>query len=308
VSDLTEDDFLREYVRKNRPVVIREAMANWPALERWTPADLEQHLGTERVQVYGDLFRLVELTTLSKYLGRHFGRGLNSEPNGSVPYVRWYCHLSNDERVPWADHIFERISRDWSAPAFFPKHSFALPYCNSSQVLDPSRHWFPAKGLFISGQGGRTRLHVDPWCSDALLCQIYGRKEFVMYDPGQAAYLSNGQRCVDVENPDLDAFPQFGIASPAVRDVLEPGEMVLVPAGWYHHFKSLTDSVSLTWNFVHVCRLPEFLAYLGAGPADAELKQLAYAYFESPGHNVVDSRGFAQILAAAGQFSGNRAM
>src|SRR5947199_10129526 len=123
-----------------------------------------------------------------------------------------------------------QVSRRLVAPRFFPDNSFVLPYCAPNGRIDPSRDWFPTRGLFISGRGGRTRLHADPWCSDALLCQIYGRKEFVMFDPGQAVYLTDGNRCVDVENPDLEAFPQFPLAKPAVKGVLEPGEMVLVPA------------------------------------------------------------------------------
>jgi hypothetical protein len=212
--------------------------------------------------------------------------------------VRWYSRLAADERVPWADEIFRQLQDDWSRPYFFPANSFVLPYCGPSEEIDPSRHWFPARGLFISGQGARTRLHSDPWCSDALLCQIYGEKDFIMYDPAQAPYLTDGARVVDVEAPDPQVFPDFDRARPVVRDVLRPGEALLVPSGWFHHFKSTTDSISLTWNFVHLRRLPQFLSYVAGAPSQAELKQLAYAYFESPGRRPLDEPGFLSILNA----------
>ena len=104
-----------------------------------------------------------------------------------------------------------------------------------------------------------------------------------MYEPTQASFLTAGGKSVDVEAPDLRTFPDFPRARVAVRDTLRPGEILLVPAGWFHHFKSTSDSISLTWNFVHACRLAEFLSYLASGPPDSELKQLTYAYFESPG-------------------------
>ena len=129
-----------------------------------------------------------------------------------------------------------------------------------------------------------------------------------MYDPAQAPYLTNGQRCVDVENPDPELFPDFARAIPTVQDVLEPGEMVLVPAGWFHHFRSLTDSVSLTWNFVHLSRLEGFLTYLAQGPAESELKQLAYAYFESPGHRPLAQEAFLKILTANRDFAARAAV
>ncbi|HEX6804476.1 MAG TPA: cupin-like domain-containing protein [Terriglobales bacterium] len=277
VQNLSVDDFIHEYLEKNRPVVITGAMRNWKALETWQPAALARRFGNEKVQVYGDLFRLAAISTLSEYLDRYFAQQ-SAKP---APYVRWYCHLSSDERVPWADEVFLKFRDDWARPSFFPSHSFVLPYCSASETIDPTCDWFPAKGLFISARGARTRLHADPWCSDALLCQIYGRKDFVMYPPSQAPYLMHDGKSVDIEAPDLQAFPDFPKARPVVSDTLEPGEIVLVPAGWPHHFNSVSDSISLTWNFVHVSRLKPFVTYLSHAPAESELKQLAYAYSRS---------------------------
>ena len=281
VHGLSVSDFVSEFLQKNRPVVVTGAMQDWKALKEWRPESLSSRFGSQQVQVYGDLFRLAAITSLSEYLNKHFGK----PPGGasSAPYVRWYCHMAKDERVPWADEIFDQFRDDWARPSFFPSSSFVLPFCPESGSLDPSRDWFPARGLFISAQGARTRLHKDPWCSDALLCQVFGKKKFVMYDPSQAAFLTHSGKTVDIEAPDLNVFPDFPRARATLQGTLEPGEIMLVPSGWFHHFNSVTDSISLTWNFVHSCRLREFLFYLLHGPDDNEKKQLAYAYFEAPG-------------------------
>ena len=300
ITQLAPEEFLSKYLLKNQPIIISDAMRNWAAATKWTPQYFTERFGNEQVQVYGDLFRLMKITSLSDYLRKYFKQkraDVGSTP--AVPYVRWYSHLLGDERVPWADEVFRQLEDDWSRPYFFPAHSYVLPYCAPRDKIDPSRNWFPARGLFISGQGARTRLHADPWCSDALLCQMYGQKDFVMYDPGQAKYLTNGSRSVDVDAPDLTAFPDFPQARPFVCDVLRPGEMLLVPAGWFHHFKSTTDSISLTWNFVHQRRLPDFLSYLAAGPPETELKQLHYAYFESPGRRALEHATLQLALSAA---------
>jgi hypothetical protein len=299
LTDLTVEAFVSEYLQKNQPVIVTDAMRDWKALALWEPGHLAKRFGNERVQVYGDLFRLANITPLSEYFDKYFGRGSASGASSgpsSIPYVRWYCHLADDERVPWADDVFVQLSEDWSRPAFFPADSFALPFCAPSGKIDPSRNWFPARGLFISAQGARTRLHADPWASDALLCQIYGKKGFVMYDPSQAPYLTNAGKAIDIEKPDLQMFPDFPQARATVCDTLHPGEIILVPAGWHHHFKSTTDSISLTWNFVHLSRLGEFLTYLGRGPAESELKQLAYAYFDSPAHHPIEGSSFIASL------------
>lgn len=299
VSGLGVDTFLSQYLAKNQPVIITDAMGEWRALKQWTCEFFAERFGNEEVQVYGDLFRLVGISTLSEYLTGYFGRSeLSGHGTRLVPYVRWYSHLVADDRVPWADGAFQRLQSDWTRPYFFPAQSFVLPYCGPSHSIDPSRDWFPARGLFISGAGARTRLHVDPWCSDALLCQICGEKDFVMYHPSQAPYLANGGHTVDVEAADAQKFPDFPSARAAVRDTLRPGEILLVPAGWFHHFKTTTDSISLTWNFVHSCRMHDFLSYVTADPPETELKQLAYAYFESPGHRPIDDINLATVLTS----------
>jgi Cupin-like domain len=298
VSGVDVGIFLSRYLKKNQPVIVTDAMGEWRALKVWTPDFFATHFGSERVQVYGDLFRLVAITTLADYLTHYFGPTSSAErrDTGSIPYVRWYSHLVDDDRVPWADDVFLRLQNDWTRPYFFPAESFVLPYCGPSETIDPSRDWFPARGLFISGKGARTRLHVDPWCSDALLCQIYGEKEFVMYDPSQAPYLTNDGMTVDVEAPDLQRFPRFPSARAAVGDALQPGETLFVPAGWFHHFRCASDSISLTWNFVHMCRLREFLSYVTAGLPETEFKQLSYAYFGSPGRRSLDNLDLLSAL------------
>ncbi len=74
VQNLSQDEFVHEYLEKNRPVVISGAMREWRALESWQPAALARRLGNEKVQVYGDLFRLAAISTLSEYLDRYFGQ------------------------------------------------------------------------------------------------------------------------------------------------------------------------------------------------------------------------------------------
>jgi hypothetical protein len=54
----------------------------------------------------------------------------------------------------------------------------------------------PAKGIFICGSGGRTRLHVDPRVNDACLCQAAGNKRFIMFAPEAGSLLSDGERGV----------------------------------------------------------------------------------------------------------------
>jgi hypothetical protein len=47
--------------------------------------------------------------------------------------------------------------------------------------------------------------------------------------------------------------------------------VIYVPAGWFHHVVTVSDSISLTWNFVHASACRPFLEYLASGPPADEM-------------------------------------
>jgi hypothetical protein len=48
---LSRDEFLHEYVLKNRPVVLVDAARDWPAVGRWTPQFFKERFGSKVVPV-----------------------------------------------------------------------------------------------------------------------------------------------------------------------------------------------------------------------------------------------------------------
>jgi ribosomal protein L16 Arg81 hydroxylase len=72
---------------------------------------------------------------------------------------------------------------------------------------------------------------------------------------------------VDLEQPDDPAFPRWRQVRPYLDVELAPGDCLYIPAGWPHAATTRTDSVSLTWNFVHGTHRVAFQRYLRAGGA-----------------------------------------
>ena len=292
---LTRERFERDYMRANRPVVVTDALRDWRLEERWTPEYLLRHFGDERVQVYDSYFDLKSVRKLGAYLNERFNR-ISAGTN--VPYVRWYTKLRNVDFF-WADAAFEKMSANWTSPYFLPDTDYVFPFAPAPRTVDPTAQPFPARGLFISERGAKTGLHVDPWGSDAVLCQLYGRKTWIMYAPDQRPYLESSAGVIDLDNPDRAAFPDFDRAQPAYEFALQPGDAVYVPHGWYHTAHSETDSISLTWNFVHRTGVQAFAKWLekphskidddilrfffppalGAGVTNAALALLVVAHF-----------------------------
>ena len=282
-SNLTVETVIEGHLKANVPVIVTDAMESWAAKDLWTPEYLEREFGDARVQVYNDLFMLIGVRKLKDYFDRYFGRE-PGEASGRRPgYVRWYTRLSPEDRVPWSDESFERMKDQWTTPYFMPRSAYLLPYCGPDQTIDMNTSPFPARGLFISAKGARTALHEDPWGSDAVLCQIHGWKTLRIYCPDQKPYLTQGRKAVDLEEPDLEAFPDFPKAKPTYEDELHPGECVFFPHGWFHHVGTESDSISLTWNFVHMSTWHAMFDYLRSDPPEEELKTIEYFLDEIPG-------------------------
>jgi ribosomal protein L16 Arg81 hydroxylase len=282
VSDISQEKFVSEYLAKNVPVVVTDGIKNWPGRRLWTPELFMERFGDRKVQIYDDLFRLISRKTLRQYLEQYFGKKADQHSNTLVPYVRWYTRFKDDHRIPWADDIFSEIKDEWSLPYCLPNSGYLMPFSGSSEKMFPNRSSFPARGLFISPRGGRTRLHCDPWCSDAILCQIYGRKRIIMYSPEQARYLVSNGHFADPDNVDHEKFPNFEDATSTYDDCLEKGEIILIPSRWLHHVITLEDSISLTWNFVHISTWETFAEYLMSSPAQNEADTIRYFIHKTP--------------------------
>ncbi len=244
---MTPEAFVSDHLQSGEPVIVTDAMHGWPALMRWGPDYLKQKCGDMEVQVYDDLFALQNIETLSDYLDNNFGKSASILSN---EYVRAYVRFK-DVDFTWADTLFEVLAEDWDHPAFFPCDGFVLPCVPKGGHRSPVTGLFPYKGLFISGRGGRTRLHRDPFGTDAVLCQFYGEKRLTFYAPSHSDKLMDAQGYVDPQAVDPHRFPDFNLIEPTFEDVLRPGEILFIPGSWFHDVTSISDSISVTWNFVH---------------------------------------------------------
>ena len=111
---------------------------------------------------------------------------------------------------------------------------------------------------WLGPAGTVTPLHFDSY--DNVLTQVVGHKFVRLYDASQTAWLypkEGGGRgvdaqgnvsAVDVEAPDLESHPDFTKAV-GYECVLGPGEGLYIPAGCWHHVRSLTPSWSISFWF-----------------------------------------------------------
>jgi hypothetical protein len=95
-----------------------------------------------------------------------------------------------------------------------------------------------------------TRLHCD--VATSFLAQVHGRKRVRLFSPVERDRLyampafNFYQPClVDVARPDFARFPEFAQAR-HVDIVVGPGDLLIVPTGWYHCVWALDDVLSVS--------------------------------------------------------------
>lgn len=229
-SGLTPRVFAEEYLHPHRPVVLTDTVAAWPALRRWTPAQLRERLAGRELTLDGKRYRFEDF----------IDQVVAADPARPVPYLNQHVLC---ETIP---ELLEDLQPE---PWFFSPNW--LPGRYGIRFIDQWFNQAPQPQLFIGAKGGGFRvLHYDHLHLHAFSVQIHGSKRFYVYPPEQTPFLyatKNFSAVEDVVAPDLTRFPLFAQARPIIED-LHPGEVLFLPSGWWHDTRLLSTSVSISIN------------------------------------------------------------
>ena len=130
------------------------------------------------------------------------------------------------------------------------------PYLGNLELRELNRlcHWpayFGKMGpprFWLGPSGTVTPLHCD--YDDNIFAQIWGSKRIFLAPPHHDAFLypsaANAILFGSPFNPEAPDFEKFPLARQAamIECIVHPGELLYVPAGWYHQVRSLTFSLS----------------------------------------------------------------
>jgi len=107
--------------------------------------------------------------------------------------------------------------------------------------MGPPRFWLGPAGTI-------TPLHCD--YDDNIFAQLRGTKRIMLAPPHHDAYLYVREANpvlfgspVDAEAPDFERYPLARQAT-LIEVIVKPGDMLYVPAGWYHQVHALAFSLS----------------------------------------------------------------
>lgn len=230
------ETFRRRVLRRREPVVIRGALEGVPALG-WTREHIKEKVGSARVPVIGTpdgglegVFTADREKGFSIYemaLGEYLDRISPPSPPTSDLYM-CAIHISR---------YLAPLMRDLPLPAYLRDRKLV------------------SENLWIGPADVVSPLHYDFF--DGFLVQIQGRKRAVLFHPRESwrLYLPStfsvsphvSEVLIDGPGfPDYERFPKLREVE-GIEVVLEPGEILYVPAGWMHQVWGLDETISVNY-------------------------------------------------------------
>ena len=244
------------------PLVIQDVLTHWPALHErpWkSPAYLMK-------KTFGGR-RLVPVEIGRSYTDSGWGQRIITFKDFMSLYLLCDPTETREKSVGYlAQHdLFSQIPslrNDIATPDYCytnpPPPASGTPLSKKEQQPKLEE---PLLNAWFGPAGTISPLHTDPYHN--ILCQVVGKKYIRLYNPtetdklypkgveGEAVDMSNTSE-VDVGAADRmldEEYPLFRRAE-YVETILNEGECLHIPVGWWHYVRSLTVSfsVSFWWN------------------------------------------------------------
>ncbi|ONH87824.1 cupin [Thalassospira sp. MCCC 1A02803] len=221
-DDLSREEFIDQYLKPKRPVIMRSFAANWPALEKWSYDYLKQGCGDVEVPLYSEAFANSDNDYLDSTQSMPFGEYLDLIQAGPTPLRMFLFNVF--KHMP-------QLREDFSYPdlgvTFLKNHPF----------------------LFVGGQDAYVDIHYDLDHSHVFLTQMTGTKRVILYGSENGRHLYQHPLTVscniDFRNPDLERYPKLKDIH-GYECILEPGDTIFIPSRWWHFIEYSTAGISLT--------------------------------------------------------------
>jgi len=224
VKTISKEDFYHRYVKKQRPVVIEQLTADWPAYDKWHLSYIKEVAGDKTVPLYDD--RPVSHKD-----------GFN-EAHAQMKMAD-YIDLLQSKPTNYRIFLYNLIKE---VPIL--KHDFKWPDIGLRLVKQ-----LPM--LFFGGENSKVFMHYDIDYSNILHFHFHGKKRCVLFDPDQTPYLYKvphaliAREDIDFDNPDFEQWPALQKAQGWVTE-LQHGEMLYMPEGYWHYMKYVTPGFSMS--------------------------------------------------------------
>ncbi|MCC8410829.1 cupin-like domain-containing protein [Mucilaginibacter sp. UR6-1] len=225
VDSITKQDFINNYLIPRKPLVIRNATQTWPALQKWTFDYLKEVVGDKTVPLYDS------------------SKADPSAPiNASAAEMKFADYIDLIQKQPTDLRIFL-----FDPIKYAPK--LLDDYRSPSDLMGGFLDKYP--NMFFGGAGSITFLHYDIDLAHIFHTHFHGRKHIMLFEQKWSERLycmpfaTYALEDYDISNPDFKKFPALdGIEGQ--ETILEHGETLFMPTGFWHWMKYLDGSFSIS--------------------------------------------------------------
>ena len=280
-NTLSYDEFRHDYLERNRPVILTDAVNNWPAFQTWNrsffrsqyessqihvklgvngvfegPEQRSQWLDAESTKLPESILEQIEFPELVMARPGQVELNMNEifdlfqNTTRDPKLDNWISAYIEYTRM--SSH-FEKLKKD--APQIDYFHELILKHQN----------------IWIGDGQTLGKMHFDEY--ENALVMVKGSKQFIVYDPRNNYQLYEGHipearfsvtksdtnlpytlkrsglqestslvmSPVDILNPNYERFPNFKSARP-MNCTVGPGQMLFLPSYWWHEVQSYPDS------------------------------------------------------------------
>jgi hypothetical protein len=227
VSAITPEEFRREYLLPQKPVIISNLSHGWPAYTKWNWDFLKSLVGNVEVGVYNNI-----------------RAGAKVPVNGDDGRMLFGEYIDLIRKGPAELRIF-LFNIFKHAPHITEDFSFPVQYLKNMLKAYPM--------LFVGGAGSIAHMHYDIDMSHIFHTQFVGKKRVLLLKNDQSPLIyrmpgtvESAASFVNWENGvDTDKFPALKYAD-AYTTVLEHGDTMFMPSGYWHHMQYMESGFAMS--------------------------------------------------------------
>ncbi|XP_074723949.1 bifunctional peptidase and (3S)-lysyl hydroxylase JMJD7 [Strix uralensis] len=251
-------EFYREWVSPNKPCIIQNAIAHWPALKKWTSAYLREVVGPKVVSV---------AVTPNGYADAVFQDRFVMPEERQMPFMDFLDIVEKKVTSPNVFYVQKQCSNlTEEFPELVCDVQPDIPWMSEALGKKPD-----AVNFWLGEAAAVTSLHKDHY--ENLYCVISGEKHFLLHPPSDRPFIpyelyqpatyrvseDGSFEIVDEKstdkvpwipldplNPNLEQYPEYAQAKP-LECTVKAGEMLYLPSLWFHHVQQSHGCIAVNY-------------------------------------------------------------
>jgi len=224
VKTIAKEDFVQNYLKPQKPVVIEELTRDWGAYQKWNFDYIDQVAGDKTVPLYDN-------------------RPVKADEEFNEPHAKMkmhdYLELLKNEPTDYRIFLYSLLKEvpvlqeDFEYPDIGLHLLKKLPY------------------MFFGGTNADVFIHFDIDLGNILHFHFQGKKECLLYPPTETKHLYKvpysliAREDIDFSNPDFEKWPALKKARGLVCE-LNHGEALYMPEGYWHYMQYKTPGFSIS--------------------------------------------------------------